>query len=533
MAGGGGRMEKGYLALVLHGHLPYVRHPEHDQFLEEDWFYEAITETYIPLINVFDGLVEDGVDFCLTISLTPTRVSMLADPLLLQRYERHITKLIELAEREIERTKHQPEFNPIAHMYRDMFINAKYVFREKYGRNLIGAFRKFQDLGKLEIITCGATHAFLPLIQSQKAVRAQIMVAIDHYKQHFGRQPKGIWLPECGYYEGLDDILKEAGISYFFTDSHGLFQASPRPKYGVFAPIYCRSGVAAFARDIESSKQVWSSKEGYPGDYNYRDFYRDVGFDLEYEYIKPYLHPDGLRVNLGIKYYKITGKSNHKDPYIRHWALERAANHAGNFLFNREEQVEWLAEVFHDRKPIIVAPYDAELYGHWWFEGPNWLDYFIRKSAFDQKTIKLTTPSIYLQENPTCQISTPTTSSWGYKGYAEVWLDGTNDWIYRHMHMADNRMVELAQSYPQSEGLLKRALSQAAREVLLLQSSDWAFILKTGSHVEYATKRIKDHVLRFTRLYHDIRNNQIDETWLSDIEYKDNIFSSIDYRVYA
>jgi 1,4-alpha-glucan branching enzyme len=526
-------MEKGYLALVLHSHLPYVRHPEHDRFLEEDWLYEAITETYIPLINVFDGLLNDGVDFRITMSLTPTLISMLIDPLLQQRYVRHINRLIDLAEKETERTHNQPEFNPIARMYGDLFKNARYVFEEKYGCNLVGAFRKFQDQGKVEIITCGATHGFLPLMQNPNAVRAQVMVAVDHYKSHFGRAPKGFWLPECGYYEGLDEILKEAGIRYFFMDTHGLFLATPRPRYGVYAPIYCPSGVAAFGRDIESSKQVWSSIEGYPGDYNYRDFYRDVGFDLDYDYIKPYLHPDGIRVNLGIKYYKITGKSDHKDPYIRHWALERAAEHAGNFLFNRENQVEWLAGLFQDRKPIIVAPYDAELYGHWWFEGPNWIDYLIRKTVFDQKTVRLITPSEYLKENPKCQVSTPSTSSWGYKGYAEVWLDGSNDWVYRHLHKAADRMVELAQSYPGSEGLLRRALNQAAREVLLAQSSDWAFILKTGSHVEYAVRRIKEHVGRFTRLYYDIRENHIDQNWLSDLEYQDNLFPDIDYRIYA
>src|SRR3990172_12935779 len=154
----GGRMEKGYLALVLHSHLPYVRHPEHDRFLEEDWLYEAITETYIPLINVFDGLVNDGVDFRITMSLTPTLISMLTDPLLQQRYVRHIGRLIELAESEIERTRHQPEFHSLAYMYRDQFTNARFVFEEKYGRNLITAFRKFQDLGRVEIMTCGATH---------------------------------------------------------------------------------------------------------------------------------------------------------------------------------------------------------------------------------------------------------------------------------------------------------------------------------------------------------------------------------------
>ncbi len=526
-------MEKGYLALVLHSHLPFVRHPEHDQFLEEDWLYEAITETYIPLINIFDGLVDDGIDFRVTMSLTPTLISMLTDPLLQQRYVRHISKLIELAEKELDRTKDDLRFSPIAEMYHEMFLKARSVFEEKYERNLVSAFRRFQDLGRLEIITCAATHGFLPLMENARAVRAQVMVAVEHYARHLGRPPKGIWLPECGYYEGLDEILKEAGIRYFFTDSHGIYHATPRPKYGVYAPIYCPSGVAAFGRDIESSKQVWSSIEGYPGDYNYRDFYRDVGFDLPYDYVRPYLHPDGVRVNLGIKYYRITGESNHKEPYVRQWAVDRAAVHAGNFLFNREKQVEWLEGLFKDRKPVVVAPYDAELFGHWWFEGPEWINFLIRKIAFDQKTVRMITPLEYLKENPRCQIATPSRSSWGYKGYAEVWLDGSNDWVYRHLHKAAERMTELAQSFPGAEGLLRRALNQAARELLLAQSSDWAFIMKSGSHVEYAVRRTKDHVFRFSKLYYDIKGKRVDEPWLEDIEYRDNVVPDIDYSVYA
>ncbi|HRZ87441.1 MAG TPA: DUF1957 domain-containing protein, partial [bacterium] len=203
--------EKGYFALVLHAHLPYVRHPEYEHFLEEDWFYEAITETYIPLINVFDGLVNDNIDFRMTMSLTPTLISMFTDPLLQNRYLRHLGKLIELSSKEVERTMWQPEFNTLALMYKNNFLNARYVFEEKYGKNLVTAFKKFQDMGKLEIITCGATHGFLPLSDVYpQAIRAQIQVAAAHYEKHLGRRPRGIWLPECGYYPGHDAYLKEA-----------------------------------------------------------------------------------------------------------------------------------------------------------------------------------------------------------------------------------------------------------------------------------------------------------------------------------
>lgn len=525
-------MTKGYLCLILHGHLPYVRHPEHQDFLEEDWFYEAITETYIPLLSVFERLVDEKIDFRLTLTLSPTLISMLSDPLLQERYLKHINKLIELAHREIERTSWQAHFQSLAKMYLEQFAKAREIF-QRYNRNLILAFKNLQDLGKLEIITCAATHGYFPLMDVCPAsVRAQIKTAVSHYEGVFGRRPRGIWLPECGYHPGQDELIKEAGIRYFFTDAHGVLHGTPRPKYGVFAPVYCKaSGVACFARDLESSKQVWSSIEGYPGDYNYREFYRDIGFDLEYDYIKPYIHPDGIRINTGIKYYRITGSTDHKEPYIPQLAREKCAEQAGNFMFNRQRQIEYLYNIMQ-KKPIIVSPYDAELFGHWWYEGPQWLDFLFRKIAFDQDEIRLITASEYLAQNPRNQVITPSLSSWGWKGYSEMWLQGANDWIYRHLHTASERMTELTKSYPNVQGIVKRALNQSLRELLLAQSSDWAFIMGTGTHTSYALRRSKEHLLRFTRLYEDIRAGSIDEAWLTDIEYKDNIFPDIDYRVH-
>ena len=524
-------MHKGYLSLVLHGHLPFVRHPEHEDFLEEDWLYEAITETYIPLISVFEGLMRDNVDFRLTMTLSPTLISMLSDSLLEERYLKHINRLIELSYKEIERTSWQPEFQRQAFMYRDIFLNCRSTF-ERYNRNLVNAFKFFQDAGKLEIITCGATHGYLPLMDACKAsARAQVRVAVEHYEKNFGRRPRGIWLPECGYYPGDDRILKENGLKFFLSDAHGVMHATPRPKYGVFAPIYCKSGVACFGRDLESSKQVWSSIEGYPGDYNYREFYRDIGFDLEFDYIKPYIHPDGIRINTGIKYYRITGTGNDKQPYVAQWARDKAGEHAGNFMFNRQKQIGHLYGIM-GQKPIVISPYDAELFGHWWYEGVMWLDFLIRKIYFDQKEISLVTPYEYLIGHPRNQVSTPSMSSWGWKGYSEMWLQGTNDWIYRHLHAASDRMTELVKAYPNADGLYQRALNQTLRELLLAQSSDWAFIMGTGTHIDYAVKRTKDHLLNFIKLYEDIKSNSIDASWLADIEYKDNIFPDIDYRAH-
>lgn len=532
-------MHKGYLCLMLHSHLPFVRHPEEEYFLEENWLYEAITETYIPLINVFDNLIKDGVDFRITMSLTPPLVSMLKDPLLQSRYLRHINRLVELAEKELERTGYDPRFHGLALMYHRKFTEAKDTFINKYRKDLVSAFKKFQDEGYLEIIASCATHGFLPILEVNRSdVVAQIKIGVEHYKKNFGRPPRGFWLPECGYYAGVDEVLKDAGIRYFFVDSHGIVNADPRPKYSVYAPIYCPSGVAAFGRDWESSKQVWSSREGYPGDPDYREYYRDIGYELDYDYIKPYIHPQGLRINTGMKYWRITGKTEYKESYVPDWAREKAAMHAGNFMFNREKQVEHIA--YHmDRRPMIIAPYDAELFGHWWFEGPMWIDFLMRKIAYDQKTVKTITPSEYLTEYSLNQVSRPSPSSWGYKGYSEVWLEGKNDWIYRHLHKAGQRMSELIGKFSNyitngryKKTIIRRALNQIARELLLAQSSDWAFIMKTGTMVPYAHKRFKLHINRFTRLYEDLLNDSIDDEWLKEVEYRDNIFKNMDCASY-
>jgi 1,4-alpha-glucan branching enzyme len=524
-------MEKGYLALVLHAHLPYVRHPEFPEYLEEDWYYEAITETYIPLLKVFQGLKADGIRFRITMTLSPPLIAMMKDPLLQRRYLKKIEGLIELAEKEVDRTRWLPQFHDTALMYLEHFRFCHYFFAEKYRCDLTTAFRDLAEAGCLELITCGATHGFLPLMINETAMKAQIQAALEYHIQTLGLIPRGIWLPECGYQPGVDEILRKEGFRFFFTDSHGVMHASPRPKYGVFAPIYCPSGVAAFGRDLESSKQVWSAQEGYPGDPDYREFYRDIGYDLEYEYLRPYLPSSGIRVHTGIKYYRVTGQTTDKQPYNQWAAREKAAIHAGNFMFNREKQVEYLASLL-DRPPVIVSPYDAELFGHWWYEGPQWLDFLIRKLTFDQQTVKLISPGDYLERFPRNQVSVPSMSSWGYKGFNEVWLEGSNDWIYRHLHKAADRMVELATHFPAADGDLRRALNQAARELLLLQSSDWAFIMKTGTMVDYAVKRTKAHVNRFNILYEQIKYNRIDTGYLLQLEEKDNIFPDLDYQLY-
>ncbi len=519
---------QGYLSIVLHAHLPFVRHPEHEKFLEESWLFEAITETYLPLVQVLESWRRDGIKAPLTLSLSPTLCAMLIDPLLRSRYERHLNGLVDLAEKEIHRTHWDRAYRELAWMYHHRFSLARDTWRY-YEGNLVNAFKQFQDETRIEIITTAATHGLLPLMAGHPpSIRAQILTARDHYTSCFGREPRGVWLPECAYVEMVEKFLQEANIRWFTLDTHGLLHSNPRARYGTFAPIFTPNGLAAFGRDFDSSRQVWSKHEGYPGDPRYRDFYRDIGFDLDFDYVKPHLPSPDSRGFTGMKYYRITGGPGQKEIYKRDHALKAACEHAGHFLGERIEQINKLEGVL-DRPPVIVAPYDAELFGHWWYEGLEFLDFLARKVANDQRTVELLTPGEYLHRHPTNQIAAPGASSWGEEGYWRVWLNESNEWIYPHLQIAQERMSKLVKKYPKATGLKARALKQAGRELLLAQASDWPFILRAGTSPEYARRRVKDHLLRFIALHEQLTLTHVDEKWLTEIEARDNLFPDVDW----
>ena len=525
---------KGYVSFVLHAHLPFIHHPESEDYLEEQWLFEAISETYIPLLLNYQKLVEEKVNFRITMSMTPPLLNMLDNKLLQQRYIAYLNKHIELAQKEIKRTENNPQENQLAHYYFDRYSNDLHVFHDIYQDNIISGFKHFQDIGVLEIITCGATHGYFPILYiTEQTVKAQIAVGVQTYEKYFGRKPRGIWLPECGYVPEADKYLKKFGIEYVITESHGILYASPAPVYGTYAPIVSPTGVIAFGRDMESSRQVWSSINGYPGDFNYREFYRDIGYDVEdYEYIKPYIASNGVRVSTGIKYHRITGKTGEKDYYNLQWAKDSAEMQAGHFMNSRIQQINDVAP-YMNKPPIILCPYDAELYGHWWYEGPYWLYILFKKIYYDQEEFALITPGEYIDKYPSIQVSTPCRSSWGANGYSEVWLNPTNDYVHRHLHVAGNRMVELANLYANETDETKiAALNQCARELLLAQSSDWLFIITNGTMVDYAKKRIKDHIGRFSKLYEQIKTDTIDTKFLKQIQEIDCIFPEINYKIY-
>ena len=377
---------QGYLSLVLHAHLPFVRHPEHEKFLEESWLFEAVTETYIPLLQMLEGWRRDGMDARLTLSLSPTLCAMLLDPLLRERYERHLNSLIELAEKEIHRTHWDRAFRELAWMYHHRFTSIRDTWRACEG-NLVGAFRKFQDEGRIEIITTAATHALLPLLASHPpSIRAQILTARDHYRSCFGRDPRGIWLPECAYAAGVEIFLQEANIRWFILDTHGVLHARPRPRYGTFAPIFTPNGIAAFGRDFDSSRQVWSKHEGYPGDPRYRDFYRDIGFDLDFDYVKPHLPSPENRGFTGMKYYRITGGAGRKaDLPARRWRLQAASRTRRSIFWTNASSKSSGSPGFWTARRSSSRRMTRNCSAIGGMKGRNFSIIFARKLSYDQK----------------------------------------------------------------------------------------------------------------------------------------------------
>ena len=525
----------GKLIMVLHAHLPYVNHPNHSYFMEENWLFEAITETYIPLLMAFNRLIADEIPFGITMSITPPLFEMLSNRTLKDKYRRYLKSLVELAEKEVDLTVHEePLKHKCALKYLNDFQNTLSFFDDCKG-DLISEFKKLENTGALELITCNATHGFLPLMRGNpKAVHAQIAMGVKAFEERFKEHPKGMWLAECGYYPNLDKELADQNVDFFFVDSHAFWYANVPPKYDVYRPIITPNKIFVFARDPESSEQVWSAQYGYPGDPNYREFYRDVGFDRPFEYIKDYVDPAGNRINTGIKYYRVTGEValGDKELYDPDKAIEIARRHAVDFAKKKSFQVGRLTDMM-GIDPVIVAPFDAELYGHWWYEGPEFLEFLFRELS-KINNVESTIPSKIIESMENAQVATPAMSTWGANGYNETWLNGRNDWIYPHLQEAESRMIELATEYRNStDPLYIRTLNMCARELMLAESSDWAFIMTTGTTVEYAVNRTKTHLSRFLELYDAIKVHNINEKVLELYEWLDPIFPYMDYRVYS
>lgn len=520
------------LCLVLHAHLPFVRHPEHPRFLEEDWLYEAILEVYLPLLLRFERLAEESIATPCTLSLSSTLLAMFEDAALSDRFTAWLEQRIEFLRAETWRLRWLPQAQGLAAQYLAESEAARDLYVTRYRRDLISAFARLEN--GIELTTTNATHGFLPLLGDAAPLwRAQIATARGEHRRYFGREPSGHWLSECGYAAGLDRVLAECGIASCVLEEHGVLHARPSPRHGAHAPVQSEAGVLFFARDAAASREIWSLREGLPGHPLYRDFYRDVGWDLDLEYLARYLHDPARRNPLAVRYHRVTG-AGEKELYDREVGLALAERHAQDFWARRESQAEELASRL-GRPPVITLPFDAELFGHWWYEGPHFLETLFREASRSNR-LHLVGLSEARSLERRVQRADPAPSSWGEGGYSAYWLNRENDWILRRLRRAGEATVAIASRWslgiPELAGG-ERQLRQLCRELLLAQSSDWPFILKSGASAEYAARRAGEHLDACDRLYDGLVKGRVDMSYLRERELRWPIFPNLDWRVFA
>jgi 1,4-alpha-glucan branching enzyme len=489
----------GHVALVLHAHLPFVRHPEHTRSIEERWLFEALWECYLPLLDVLESLAKDGVRAPLSLSVSPTLAAMLRDGLLRARFDDHLARLDHLAFRERSRLGAASPFLQALHAHQLRIARARARWDRASG-DVLGALVRHHDAGRVELFTTAATHAFLPLLAlDPPMVRAQLRLGLRAFEAFTGRRPRGLWLPECGYDPRVGAELAAAGVGFTVLDAHGLTLARPRPPFALHAPVLAPTGVAFFGRDPRASQEVWSRDGGYPGDPRYRDFYRDIGFDLPAEHLYGETGPVG-RLATGLKYHRITGPNAAKEPYDPAAASALARAHAADFRERREEALAALPR--GPWTPVVVAPYDAELFGHWWFEGPEFLEAALRELAASAERggVRPVTLAGHLDAHPEAFVTEPAASSWGEGGFGEVWTGPRAAPLLRHVRSAGRLVLDVTRSRRGATGAAGLALDQAIVELLLLQASDWPFMRHRGDTAEYAEARIRVHARRVERL---------------------------------
>jgi len=534
---------QGQLGLILHAHLPYVRHPEHPRFFEETWLFEAITECYLPLVWRCDAWTRDALPWRLSLTLTPTLCAMLGDPFLEQRYLRHLDSLIELGGKELDRTTLDPVLRPLPESAVRHLQQCRAI--EHPGRWILERFRVHSDAGNLEILGCAGTHALLPLLVSEPAsLRAQLEVGCASHEQWFGRTPRGFWLPECGWTPELEGPLLDLGVEWIVLESHGVLDGTPTPHTAVFRPVRTPGGLVAVGRDPASARQVWSRSGGYPGDPRYREFHRDLGHDAEWDYVRPHLST-GRRTFTGFKYHRITGvdvPAESKQPYLPAEAANAVSEHAAHFVSERLRMSREVGAVMGGT-PLLVAPYDAELFGHWWHEGPDFLDQVIRRTCEPGSGLELVIPGrLAGGAAMSMSMSMPAASTWGEGGHLGVWLDESNTWMQTPLRRAGWAMRSLADRYSGRPvgAVVDRALRQAGRELLLAQSSDWPFLVRMRTAGEYPAVRIRTHLERFHALSEALSDSDSErmetdsefETRLSAWESLSPIFPWLDWRVW-
>lgn len=576
-------MSYGAFTFVLHSHLPYARLAGRWPHGEE-WIHEAASETYIPLLEAFYDLKTENIPFQLTLGITPILAEQLADETVLNNFDDYLDMKITAAKKDMalfappnvlslesvavtrpENSEGNEHLYFLANWYREYYERIKTSFNKRFKRDIIGAFRTLQDEGYIEIMTSAATHGYLPLLSRDSSVKAQIKIGIDSYERLFGRKPTSFWLPECAYRPayidtdgqtrlGIETFLAEQGIKVFFTETHAIIggqpvgisagdilgpygdikrryviptadEAIPERDTTTFQAYYVRdtsqgiddnnhSGVAVIGRNNNTGQQVWSEKYGYPGDFDYREFHKKAG-------------------SSGLQYWCVTGDEldlGQKAYYQPEWAAMKIEQHAEHFA----HLVGDLMRDYHNQTGnygIISSNYDTELFGHWWFEGVAWLLQVLRHLAnYDE--IDLVKVSDYISEHtPQSTLHLPE-SSWGAGGNHFTWDNGETHWMWEPIHQSEAKMEALANQYDAPDEDTELVLAQAGRELLLMQSSDWAFLVTTGQAREYATMRFTQHVERFNQLVKSLENGKPNSTLALELYEVDKIFATIDYRTF-
>jgi 1,4-alpha-glucan branching enzyme len=525
------------ISIVLNLHTPFVRPLDPPWAAEERVFFEALSETYLPLLEVLDRLDADHVPFRLALSLSPPLCHMLRDELLLQKYLEFTDRQIEFGLEEIKRTQGDPALQKISRFFYDKAVDKRILFTERYEGDVLKTIDHYQRKGKVELLTTAATYGFLPFYTTYaEAIQAQLEVAVVSHHRFFGIRPQGFWLPELGWNDELDEQLRSYGFSYTIIDSHGLFLGTPPPARGSFYPVKTPAGILLLSRDYYAARDIAEPGTGFPFDPRYQDCRDDVGYELPSETVKPFLGPGGVRTRTGFKY------RSHGDPqapaaaprplYDPEQALAKTREQARSFLENRIARFKKVAK-YMDETAISLCAYDGDALGRYWYEGPLFIESLFREGA-QREEIQFMNPAEYLYKQPPGSYPTvvPEFSSWGVNGYAEMWLDAANDWIYRHVIRSLERMIELAERFADDTGLKERALNQAAREILLAQGSDWAKMLYKGESPEYARNQIEGALRNFTTIYESLGSNYISTEWLTSLERQHNIFPTINYRVF-
>jgi 1,4-alpha-glucan branching enzyme len=519
------------ISLVIEAHLPLVREYNKDNELlqsgEEGRFFDYVTETFIPLIEVLERLENDHVPFRLALAISPILCYMLNDDLLQRKYLNYIDRQIEFGRQELERTAGQGELNKLAQYYYNKIVDIRIAFTERYEKNLLKAVDFYRRRGKIEILASCATHAFLPFIgHNPESIQAQFEIPVSGYHRYFGSSPQGFWLPELGWTSAIEPYLRSYNYSYTIVDSHGLLLGSPSPEKGCFFPVKTPNGTFILGRDFYFVQEInkLASNELY------RNNDRDVGYELPSDTVSQFLSPEGERRRTGYKYWPRSEDGN--AVYNPKAASVLTEQHARLLLENTVSRLEE-ASKHMEEAPLCLYAYNAGSFGYYWYEGPQFIEALFRMSS-GYRNLQFLTPSEYIfkQDLSSIQVTAPEFSSCGANGYAESWLDVSNDWIYRHLARAMERMIELAERFPDETGIKEHALNQAAREIIIAQSSDWPSMLYNQDSTEYARNQAENALRNFTTIYEALGSNYISTEWLTTLERHHNIFPNINYRVF-